>query len=117
MNGGGDSTVVGNKNNHGGYAIPSGWMYVNESGQMCGPYIQQQLFEGLSTGFLPEDLPVYPVIGGKVANSVPLKFFRQFPDHVATGFAYLSLGAYTVPSDLLQVWRFRSLSSAWVLFL
>ncbi|KAJ6411803.1 hypothetical protein OIU84_004973 [Salix udensis] len=31
-------------------AFVSGWMYLNENGQMCGPYIHQQLYEGLSTG-------------------------------------------------------------------
>ncbi|KAK8624478.1 hypothetical protein V6N13_065821 [Hibiscus sabdariffa] len=58
--------------------------------QMCGPYIQQQLYDGLSTGFLPEELPVYPIINGALINPVPLKYFRQFPDHVATGFVYLT---------------------------
>ncbi|KAL1112315.1 hypothetical protein V6Z11_D02G119400 [Gossypium hirsutum] len=57
---------------------------------MCGPYIQQQLYEGLSTGFLPDELPVYPVVNGALINPVPLKYFRQFPDHVATGFIYLT---------------------------
>ncbi|WRX29865.1 SET domain - like 10 [Theobroma cacao] len=71
-------------------SFASGWMYVNEHGQMCGPYIQQQLYEGLSTGFLPDELPVYPVVNGTVINPVPLKYFRQFPGHVATGFVYLS---------------------------
>ncbi|KAF3446965.1 hypothetical protein FNV43_RR12145 [Rhamnella rubrinervis] len=77
------------------HAIVSGWMYVNEHGQMCGPYIQEQLYEGLSTGFLPDELPVYPVLNGTLNNSVPLKYFKQFPDHVATGFAYLSVGIST----------------------
>lgn len=76
-------------------AIVSGWMYVNEHGQMCGPYIQEQLYEGLSTGFLPDELLVYPVLNGTLNNSVPLKYFKQFPDHVATGFAYLSVGIST----------------------
>ncbi|XP_062025627.1 histone-lysine N-methyltransferase ATXR7 [Rosa rugosa] len=76
----------------------SGWMYVNEQGQMCGPYIQQQLFEGLSTGFLPDELPVYPVVNGALINPIPLKYFKQFPDHVATGFAYLSLGSISSTS-------------------
>lgn len=71
----------------------SGWTYTNENGQLCGPYIQHQLFEGLSTGFLPEELHVYPVINGKLGNSVPLKYFKQFPDHVSTGFAYLNVGS------------------------
>lgn len=73
-------------------AFVSGWMYVNEHGQMCGPYIQEQLYEGLTTGFLPFELPVYPVINGTIMNPVPLNYFKQFPDHVSTGFAYLSLG-------------------------
>uniref|UniRef100_A0A7N0T053 [histone H3]-lysine(4) N-trimethyltransferase n=1 Tax=Kalanchoe fedtschenkoi TaxID=63787 RepID=A0A7N0T053_KALFE len=80
-----------------GYRPPftvTGWMYVNEQGQMCGPYIQGQLYEGLSTGFLPEDIPVYPVVNGTLLNSVPLKYFRQFPDHVSTGFAYLNLAIH-----------------------
>ncbi|XP_039065638.1 histone-lysine N-methyltransferase ATXR7-like isoform X2 [Hibiscus syriacus] len=68
----------------------SGWMYVNEHGQMCGPYIQQQLYDGLSTGFLPDELPVYPIVNGTLINPVPLKYFRQFPDHVATGFVQLT---------------------------
>ncbi|KAL2506097.1 Histone-lysine N-methyltransferase SETD1 [Abeliophyllum distichum] len=69
----------------------TGWMYINQDGQMCGPYIQQQLYEGLSTGFLPEELPVYPIVNGNLVNPVPLKFFMQFPDHVATGFVYLNV--------------------------
>ncbi|GMN46851.1 hypothetical protein TIFTF001_016035 [Ficus carica] len=72
-------------------ALASGWLYVNQRGQMCGPYIQQQLYEGLSSGFLPDDLPVYPLLNGKIAHSVPLNYFKRFPDHVATGFAYFNL--------------------------
>ncbi|XP_074379948.1 histone-lysine N-methyltransferase ATXR7 isoform X1 [Apium graveolens] len=74
------------------YASPAfvnSWMYVNAEGQLCGPYIQEQLYEGLSSGFLPEDLSVYPILNGSLINSVPLNYFKQFPDHVATGFAYL----------------------------
>ncbi|CAJ1975925.1 unnamed protein product [Sphenostylis stenocarpa] len=73
-------------------ALVSGWMYVNENGQMCGPYIKEQLYEGLTTGFLPSELPVYPVINGTIMNPVPLNYFKQFPDHVSTGFAYLIMG-------------------------
>lgn len=73
-------------------AFVSGWMYVNENGQMCGPYIKEQLYEGLTSGFLPSELPVYPVINGTIMNPVPLNYFKQFPDHVSTGFAYLSMG-------------------------
>lgn len=74
----------------------NGWMYCNQQSQMCGPYTQQQLYDGLSTGFLPEDLLVYPIINGYTVNSVPLKYFKQFPDHVATGFAYLQNGMISV---------------------
>ncbi|KAK8498565.1 hypothetical protein V6N12_035231 [Hibiscus sabdariffa] len=89
------SSCVGNSYSSNGpssscSSYASGWMYVNEQGQMCGPYIQQQLYYGLSTGFLPEELPVYPIINGNLINPVPLKYFRQFPDHVATGFVYLA---------------------------
>ncbi|KAE9598707.1 putative histone-lysine N-methyltransferase chromatin remodeling SET family [Lupinus albus] len=73
-------------------AFVSGWMYVNEHQQMCGPYIKEQLYEGLTTGFLPHELLVYPLINGALMNPVPLNYFKQFPDHVSTGFAYLSLG-------------------------
>ncbi|KAL0440577.1 UNVERIFIED_CONTAM: Histone-lysine N-methyltransferase ATXR7 [Sesamum latifolium] len=79
-----------------GYGSPayvSGWMYVNQNGQMCGPYIQHQLYEGLYTGFLPDELPVYPVLNGNLLNPVPLNYFKQFPDHVATGFVYLNVPA------------------------
>ncbi|KAJ7967032.1 Histone-lysine N-methyltransferase ATXR7 [Quillaja saponaria] len=87
-----------------GYVEPplvSGWMYVNEHGQMCGPYILEQLYKGLSTGFLPDELLVYPVINGTLTNPIPLKCFKQFPDHVATGFASLSLSVLStaVPID------------------
>lgn len=85
-----------------GYAQPgyvSGWMYVNEQGQYCGPYIQEQLYDGLSTNFLPEELNVYPVINGNLGNPVPLKYFRQYPDHVATGFVYLSASASSLKKN------------------
>ncbi|KDP36710.1 hypothetical protein JCGZ_08001 [Jatropha curcas] len=94
-NAGGSWTSFPDKN-YSGYVPPafvSGWMYINENGQMCGPYIQQQLYEGLLTGFLPEDLPVYPNVNGALINPVPLKYFKQFPDHVATGFVYLGMGS------------------------
>ncbi|XP_068653115.1 histone-lysine N-methyltransferase ATXR7-like [Aristolochia californica] len=68
----------------------SGWMYVNQHGQMCGPYIQEQLYEGLSTGFLPAELPVYPVLNGSLYNPVPLMYFKQYPHDVSTGFMYMA---------------------------
>ncbi|XP_062204737.1 histone-lysine N-methyltransferase ATXR7 isoform X2 [Phragmites australis] len=55
-----------------------GCMYVNEHGQMCGPYSPEQLYEGLSTGFLPQDLAIYALFGGKTANPVPLSFLKEF---------------------------------------
>lgn len=82
-------------NNYSGYpqaVAVNGWMYYNECSQLCGPYIQEQLYEGLSTGFLPEELLVYPVVNGSLLNPVPLKYFKEFPDHVATGFVYWSAG-------------------------
>ncbi|XP_058220439.1 histone-lysine N-methyltransferase ATXR7 isoform X3 [Rhododendron vialii] len=88
----GGSSYQGKDNT--GYAstsFVSGWMYVNENGQMCGPYIQEQLYEGLSTGFLPDELPVYPILNGALLNPVPLNYFKQFPSHVATGFTSLTL--------------------------
>ncbi|GAB2247014.1 hypothetical protein Droror1_Dr00006896 [Drosera rotundifolia] len=75
----------------------AGWMYINEQGQMCGPYFREQLYEGLSTGFLPEELPVYPVMNGKMMNSVPLKYFKLYPDHVVTGFTHLGSANPTMP--------------------
>ncbi|XP_023636689.1 histone-lysine N-methyltransferase ATXR7 isoform X3 [Capsella rubella] len=93
----GSGTASGQDKSLPGYTMyASGWMYGNQQGQMCGPYTQQQLYDGLSTGFLPEDLLVYPIVNGYPANSVPLKYFKQFPDHVATGFAYLQNGMINV---------------------
>ncbi|CAI9762956.1 unnamed protein product [Fraxinus pennsylvanica] len=80
---------------HGTPGHVTGWMYINQDGRMCGPYIPQQLCEGLSSGFLPEELLVYPIVNGNFVNPVPLKFFIQFPDHVPTGFVYLNVA---VPS-------------------
>lgn len=68
----------------------NGWMYPNELGQLCGPYMQQQLYEGLKSGFLPHELMVHPVLNGSIMNSVPLKYFTLYPEHVATGFTYLN---------------------------
>ncbi|KAJ9186261.1 hypothetical protein P3X46_001859 [Hevea brasiliensis] len=99
--------------NYSGYVHPtfvSGWMYINENGQMCGPYIQQQLSEGLSTGFLPEDLPVYPIVNRTLLNPVPLKYFKQFPDHIATGFAYLGMciSGASVPANCFASFNMSS---------
>ncbi|MQL70552.1 hypothetical protein Taro_002847 [Colocasia esculenta] len=72
----------------GGYAqnpAVSGWAYLNENGQMCGPYIREQLCEGLSTGFLPADLPVYPIINGSLMNPIALQDIGQFGSHLYYG--------------------------------
>lgn len=60
----------------------SGWMYINENRQMCGPYSKEQLLSGLSSGFLPENLPVYPMISGNVTNPHPLNYLNQLPENV-----------------------------------
>lgn len=76
----GGGTMAGHDRNHGGYTqqvYVSGWMYVNENAQLCGPYTQQQLDEGLSTGFLSEELLVYPVINGTLTNPVYLKYIKH----------------------------------------
>lgn len=88
---------------HGGYTNPasvSGWMYYSEQGQMCGPYSREQLCSGLSSGFLPEDLPVYPIINRSVTNSVPLKYLQQFLEHAnwATNFPDTALCARNNPA-------------------
>ncbi|KAG6648175.1 histone-lysine N-methyltransferase ATXR7 isoform X1 [Carya illinoinensis] len=102
-NSGGTSYQEKSYSAYGTTAFVSGWMYVNEQGQMCGPYIKEQLYEGLSTGFLPDELHVYPVVNGTLINPVPLKYFKQFPDHIATGFAYLSMGipSTTTPTNCI----------------
>ncbi|CAN6335038.1 unnamed protein product [Urochloa humidicola] len=71
----------GQNGTHGAYPqhqYLEGCMYVNEHGQMCGPYPPEQLYEGLSTGFLPQNLAIYVVFGGKTADPVPLSFLNQF---------------------------------------
>jgi len=55
-----------------------GCMYMSRNGQMCGPYPPEQLYEGLSTGFLPRSLAIYAVFGGKTADPVQLIFLKQF---------------------------------------
>lgn len=79
----GGGVLASHDSNHGGFAqqaYVSGWMYVNEHGQLCGPYAQQQLDEGLSTGFLPDELLVYPVINGTLTNPVCLKYIKDLPN-------------------------------------
>jgi hypothetical protein len=64
-----------------------GCMYMNEYGQMCGPYPPEQLYGGLSTGFLPQNLAIYAMVGGKMANPVPLSFLKQFLSQLSFGIA------------------------------
>ncbi|GER31996.1 histone-lysine N-methyltransferase SETD1B [Striga asiatica] len=99
--GGEEASELGGGSLPQGHDYVSGWMYVNHNRQMCGPYIQQQLYEGLNTGFLPEVLSVYPILNGTLLNPVPLNYFKQFPDHVATGFVYLKNAAGSVVDDSL----------------
>ncbi|GMH16333.1 hypothetical protein Nepgr_018174 [Nepenthes gracilis] len=94
---GGTSYADKNYNPYDPSSSVTGWMYVNEQGHMCGPYIQEQLYQGLSSGFLPDELPVYPVMNGALWNAVPLKFFKQYPEHVSTGFIYIGMGSTCVP--------------------
>ncbi|KAK9690618.1 hypothetical protein RND81_09G141100 [Saponaria officinalis] len=85
--------ILGSNENNavfGSTDVVSGWMYLNEVGQMCGPYISQQLLEGLSSGFLPDELPVYPVMNGAYGVAVQLKLFKEYPDHISSGFTRLS---------------------------
>jgi GYF domain len=59
-------------------------MYVNQTGQLCGPYVSNQLLEGLSTGFLPPQLAVYPIVEGKLGNPFHLIYLSQFLDGQAS---------------------------------
>lgn len=70
-----------------------GCMYVNEHGQMCGPYAPKQLYEGLSSGFLPQDLAIYALVGGQMVNPVALSFLEQFLSQ------WNSAGAVTTPNE------------------
>ncbi|CAA6670399.1 unnamed protein product [Spirodela intermedia] len=63
----------------------SGWTYVNENGQMCGPYIQEQLREGLVS-----------VVNGNLMNPIALKYIGHFASH---GYWSSSLPT-TVPHSL-----------------
>lgn len=82
-------------------------MYINEHGQMCGPYIQEQLYEGLSTGFLPEDLPVYPVVNGSLINPLPLKYLKQFRSDARGALNFLT-AVSSETSNLASCWSWSS---------
>lgn len=106
----GSVVLAGQDNSHGGYAqnfSVSGWMYINEHGQMCGPYIQEQLYEGLSTGFLPEDLPVYPVVNGSLINPLPLKYLKQFRGNARGALNFLT-AVSSETSNLPSCWSWSS---------
>lgn len=51
---------------------------MNQTGQLCGPYMPNQLLEGFSTGFLPPQLAVYPIVEGKLGNPFHLMYLNQF---------------------------------------
>lgn len=53
-------------------------MYANQTGQLCGPYMPNQLLEGLSMGFLPSQLAVYPILEGKLGNPFHLMYLTQY---------------------------------------
>ncbi|KAG0464949.1 hypothetical protein HPP92_019113 [Vanilla planifolia] len=92
----GSGIMTGHDSNNGVYAqqsYVSGWMYMNENGQLCGPYTQQQLDEGLSTGFLPEELLVYPLINGTLINPVHLKYSKHLTN------AYWPVNSITMASS------------------
>ncbi|XP_078165773.1 SET domain protein 25 isoform X4 [Carex rostrata] len=55
-----------------------GFMYANQTGQLCGPYMPNQLLEGLSMGFLPSQLAVYPILKGKLGNPFHLMYLTQY---------------------------------------
>ncbi|KAJ0987161.1 hypothetical protein J5N97_005517 [Dioscorea zingiberensis] len=97
-----EGAIMSFDRNQAGYALSSvnGWMYVNEHGQMCGPYMQAQLHEGLSTGFLPEELPVYPIINGTLANPIALKCLKQFQNQAFWPASYTT-GAPSESSHLV----------------
>lgn len=78
-----------------GQVFVSGWMYINEDGHMCGPYSQGQLSEGLSSGFLPEELPIYPVAHGSFMNPVPLKYLRQLSNSVCDASSFSGVTSKT----------------------
>lgn len=89
----GTGGLAGQPSSHEGYTHPSslsGWMYFSEHGQLCGPYLREQLCTGLSSGFLSEDLPIYPIINGNVTNSVPLKYLKHFPEHALSAVNFLT---------------------------
>lgn len=71
-----------------GSSTPSyltGWSYFNENGKMCGPYVPEQLFEGLANGFLPDDLPIYPIVNGNPADGLQLKYLSYYMNQMYWG--------------------------------
>ncbi|KAA8531194.1 hypothetical protein F0562_005892 [Nyssa sinensis] len=78
------------------YASPAfvgGWMDVcRMSKGRCVALTFKKLYEGLSTGFLPKELTMYPIVNGTLINPMPLKYFKQVPDHVSSGSQYLTSG-------------------------
>ena len=46
---------------------------------------------------------MYSVVNGNLINLVPLKYFKQFSDHVATGFAYLSVDILAIIRPIILI--------------
>lgn len=55
-----------------GYSNGTYIAYVNDHEQRCrhSPHTPNQLYEGLSTGFLLQDLAIYALVGGKIVSHV-----------------------------------------------
>lgn len=80
--------IAGQNMNHGSCSTGSyvtGWSYFNENGKMCGPYVPEQLYEGLANGFLPEDLPIYPIVNGNPADGLQLKYLSYYVNQMYWG--------------------------------
>ncbi|KAH9302998.1 hypothetical protein KI387_014581, partial [Taxus chinensis] len=90
-------------NNYAQLATLRGWMYVNDRGQMCGPYTKEQLYEGLLTHFLPAELPVYIVLDAGLGESVQLKSLFYSDYKIAC-----TMGQST---DVVQGCHFQNLST------
>ncbi|KAL6623423.1 hypothetical protein ACP70R_033302 [Stipagrostis hirtigluma subsp. patula] len=79
-----------------------GCMYVNDMGEFCGPYPPEQLYEGLSMGFLFPGLAIYAVFGGKMAYPMPLGSLKQFLSQWSVG------AAVSTPSESMKTKKITS---------
>ncbi|KAJ3693076.1 hypothetical protein LUZ60_012171 [Juncus effusus] len=90
------STSTSNSNSQ------DGFMYINQSGQLCGPYSPHQLLEGLSTNFLPSNLAIYPVSDGNLGNPVLLSYLYS---QLLAG--QVSVSSSTASSDDEACWMYE----------